>query len=756
MLTRKMLRDIKEHKAQFISIFLMAFLGVFVFTGVGAVTLGLETSVDQFYEDTNIADGWIYSPYLNDLFLYNVDMLGATTQMERQFVIDSQADFKNKPDITLHFVENNTISKFYLIEGEPLDINDSNGVWLDKSFADAKGLNVGDNITFAFNGYEITKTIKGLGYSPEYVFHASTYSVIPDFNKIGFAYLSHKAFPNDNVPYNVLNVKFDGTPETFSKLLAYRLDGYYSSFIQKSEHSSVSEFANQITLQKMMGDVFPFVFIIVSMLILLTTMTRIISHQRTQIGVLKANGFKNRSIILHYLSYGFLLVLIGSVLGLILGPTILPQLIYPVINTLFILPSWKVVWSMNFIYMAILIIIFSLVVSYYSAKIISDESPSQSIRSKPPRVFKKGLIERFEFWRKLSFNVRWNYRDIRRNKFRALVTVIGIMGCTALLVCAFGLNDSMNDLTEWNFNQIKHYETELFIDHDASQSAIDEVADEVNGDEIMESSIELESSSAKKTGMLLVLDGTDLITPTDYNWNKIEIKDDEISISQKMADMLGVDVGDTVKWHIMGSNKWIESKIDKIHADPNTQGLIMSKNKLEDLDLNYTPTTIVTAEHVDKNYSAIKSYSSKESMIENWHSITLAVWLLIYILISFASILAIIVLYNLGSLSFTEIRKEIATLKILGFKTNALRKLLLTQNLFLMAIGFILGIPLGDYILKTIWQSSGDSYYLVPSISITNFLLIGIITFSLSILVNLMFSGKIKRLDMVETLKNGE
>ena len=228
MLAKKMIRDIMKHKTQFISIFLMAFLGVFVFTGIGSECVDLGGSRNIIKEDTNLADGWIYSPYLNDLFLNQVNYLGATTQMERQLIVDSVADFENNPEITLHFVENNTISKFYLIEGEPLDINDSNGVWLDKGFADAKGLKVGDNISFESEGYKIEKEIKGLGYSPEYVYHASSYSIKPDHDKIGFAYLSHKAFPEDTVPYNVLNVKFDGKAETYGKLLDYRLDGYYN------------------------------------------------------------------------------------------------------------------------------------------------------------------------------------------------------------------------------------------------------------------------------------------------------------------------------------------------------------------------------------------------------------------------------------------------------------------------------------------------------------------------------------------------
>lgn len=734
----------------------MAFLGVFVFTGVGGEVIGLEANVDQFYEDTNLADGWIYSPYLDDLFLEQVYSLGATTQVERQVVINSEADFENSPEITLHFVENNTISKFYLIEGEPLDINDPDGVWLDKSFADAKGLKVGDNITFTFQDYEIQKEIKGLGYSPEYTYHASTYSVIPDFNRIGFAYLSYKAFPTDTVPYNVLNVKFDGTPETYSEILDYHLGGYYISFLEKSEHSSVKFVSDQISLQTMMADVFPIVFILISMLMLLTTMTRIIAYQRTQIGILKANGFRNMQILLHYLSYGFLLVLIGSLSGLILGPVILPDLIYSVMRTMVVLPSWEPMDSTNFVYVLVLMVLMSLAVSFYSAKSILNEKPSDSIKPKSPRISSKGFIERLGIWNKLSFNIRWNYRDVRINKFRSLMTIIGVIGCTALLICAFGLNDSMNDLSKWEFGEINHYNSELFIYDGASQSAVDEVLNDTGGDEIMRGVVEIESPSAKKSGELLVLDGTDLITPTDDNWNKIEIKDDDVSISRKMADLLGVNVGDSVKWHLMDSNKWVNTKITKIHSDSDSQGLIMSKNKLEELNLNYTPTSILTADSVDKNYSAIKDVNSMDERVGSWQDLTLAAYILIYILIISASILSIITLYNLGLLLFTEIEREIATLKVFGFKTNVLRNVLLTQNLLFTTIGFVVGIPVGIFILKKMWESSGDSFYVIPSLSPTTILFTAIITFSLSLIVNLMFSYKINKLNMVESIKSNE
>ena len=750
-----MIRDIWKNKAQFISIFLMAFIGVFVFSGISGEIAGLESNIADFYEETNLADGWIYSPYLNDMFLEQVWLLGATDDMERQLVVDSVADFENDPEITLHFVENNTLSKFYPVKGKPVDINDSNGVWLDKRFADAKGLKVGDTIRFESEGYTIEKKIRGIGYSPEYVYHASAYSVIPDFGKVGFAYLSYKAFPEDTVPYNVLNVKFDGSPDTYSKLLEYRLDGYYSTFIEQSQHPSVNEFAEEIDQHKMIADILPVVFIIVTLLILLTTMTRVIAHQRSQIGILKASGFRNNTIILHYVSYGFWLVLAGSLLGLVLGPMILPPIFFPSMIKTYTLPIWSSSWNMSFINLMILMVLFSLAVSYHAISSIANENPSLTIKPKPPKVSTSGFIERLKVWKRLPFNIRWNYRDAKRNKLRGIMTVIGVMGCSALLIGSFGLYDGLDDAKHWEYDEINHYDSNMVIDKDASTSQIDEIADEVNGDKVMNGKVEIESENDKITGTILVLNKTDLITPTDDDRNEIEINANDVSISKKMADMLGVGIGDRIKFHIIGTNEWIEAKIDKIHAEPLSQGLIMHPDKLEDLGLNYTPTNIITPQHVNKTYDGIKTTNTLEDIEKSWNEMTETIWLLIYVLSFFACVLAIIVLYNLGLLSFTEIEREIATLKVLGFKSRDLRRLLLTQNLILTLIGFILGVPLGLYIIGIMW-AMGDGFYIIPSLTVTNLLLSAAITFSLSIIVNLMFSRKIKNLDMVESLKAGE
>ena len=201
----------------------------------------------------------------------------------------------------------------------------------------------------------------------------------------------------------------------------------------------------------------------------------------------------------------------------------------------------------DFAYISLVMVLMSVLVSYYAVKSIFRENPTDTIRSKVPQVSSSGLIEKPELCKHFSFNTRWNYRDTKRNKFRALIIIIGVIGCTALLVSAFGMYDGRNDLKELQFNQINLYEPKLVIDDESGEMEVDEMAEEVNSAKIMESAIEIESDSTKMSVTLLVLNHTDLITPTDYNWNRIRIADDEVSISQKIVDMLDVKIGDAVK-----------------------------------------------------------------------------------------------------------------------------------------------------------------------------------------------------------------
>ena len=750
-LSKKMLRDININKTQFISIFLMAFLGVFAFCGVCSEYYGLDQTTHEFYTDTNLADGWIYNNTITDEAVDEINNF--STDSEKQLIVKSIGNFSNDPDITLHFLDDNKISKFYTTEGKDFNLSDDSGVWLDKRFADAQNLTVGDNISFTFNGIEIEKEIKGIGYSPEYVYEASPTSIIPDFKDMGFAYLSYKAFPSD-IQYNALLVKFNQTPDDFKNSLDDSVE--YLSFTKQTDQVSVNQFENEMAQHKMIGDVFPIVFILVTFLTLLTTMTRIIAHQRTQIGVLKAVGYKNRTIILHYMSYGFWLVLAGAILGLILGPAIIPRLFYPSMTSRYSLPVWHPGFDMSFVYVALIMVLSSLLVSYLAARNISKENPANTMRPKAPNISTSGFLENSRIWNKANFNIRWNYRDAKRNKFRALMAIVGVMGCVALLISAFGMNDSMENIKHWEYDDISHFESKLIIESGASLSDIEDVRKEVNGSTIMEQAIEIKGHGNEKTASLLVLNDTTLISQTDKDGNPINLSSTDISLSAKTAESLNVGVGDTIEWHVVGSDDWVSCKITYIHGEPLSQGIILSKEKFDDLNLNYTPTSIITAENVEGDHDSIKSITTLNEMKNNWDEMSGSVMMMVSILIFFAILLAIVVLYNLGILSFTEIEREIATLKVLGFKTGDLRKLLLTQNLVFTFIGFILGIPLGFYLMTLMMNAAGDSLYYIPSLTLGNILLSGVITFIVSIAVNLLFSSKIKNLNMVEALKDVE
>jgi len=325
-----------------------------------------------------------------------------------------------------------------------------------------------------------------------------------------------------------------------------------------------------------------------------------------------------------------------------------------------------------------------------------------------------------------------------------------------LLVAAFGMNDSMGELKSWEYDDISHYESKLLISNDANPMELYYILNETNGSFIMQQSIEIRANDIEDTVGLLVSNNTDLISYTDSNRNAIEIDEGNVSISTKLAQKFNLTIGDKIRWHIVGNDDWVTSKIDQIHAEPISQGLIMSPDTLEDQGLNFTPTNILTKEKFGENWNSIKSVTSIDKMKKSWDQMTTAVMMMVYVVTFVAVALAILVLYNLGILSFTEMEREIATLKVLGFKTNVLRKLLLTQNLIFTAIGFILGIPLGFYFMTLMMNAAGESLYYIPTLTWGNILLSALITFTISIGVNLLFSDKINDLNMVEALKDVE
>lgn len=757
-----MLRDFKDHKAQFLSIFLMALIGVFAFTGISGEVVGMVDVSNSYYENTNLADGWIYGEEISDDVFSDIKSMEEIKDAQREMVVDTVANYSSDPEITLHVVEGNqNISKFYLFKGKDFDPNDEEGIWIDKRFADGRNLDIGDKITLKFDGNKVSKTVRGIMYSPEYVYYIQEGSLLPDFSQVGFAYIPSKGADFDIV-YNT--IALDGYEELDEKDFKSALEETlgqkaYVQYVDRDNNVGIKTLQDEISQHQMFSGIFPAIFVLVSLLTLVTTMSRVISAQRMQIGTLKAMGYSNKSIILHYLSYGFVLSLSGSVIGLVVGPLTIPYLFYPTMSSTYSLPRWGPSWDISFFAVAGLMVVSSVLISYISVKGISDENPSETIRPKAPKLVSSGLIERTKIWERFSFNERWNYRDAKRNKTRAIMSVFGVFACALLVMSAFGMVDSINDVEDWQYNQIYNFNSKLLLEENITDSQLDHILDETGGEGIREEAIELKYKGIKKTGTLTVMNDSEYYKVTDANRNYMHLDPDGIAISDKMAEVLGLKVGDKVRWHVAGNPKWIDSEITETYSIPFGQGLIMSPEVFDEIggdDYNYSTNVVLTKKNVKENYTGVSSITTSEDIRKGWNTMTEALDLMVSVLTTFAIVLAVVVLYNLGLLSFTEIQRELATLKVLGFNSKSLRRLLLTQNLWFSTIGFILAIP-GAYVLMGIMMgSTGDEYCFPINIYLWNFIVSFLITFGLSVLVNLAFSRKIKKVNMVESLKSNE
>lgn len=756
MFFRKMLRDMSNTKTQFISIFLMAFLGVFIYSGVGGDWYGMQRTVDKYYETKNLADVFIYGKGFSAEAAGSVSKVPGVTNVQRRLTLKAVTDLPNNPDLNVHFVEKDEISRCFTVSGQEFSV-DKDGLWLDDQFARANGLKTGDKLKFSTNGITLEKTISGTVLNPEYVFASGGNDLVPNHASFGFAFLPAKAFPSAaNIIYTELLVTASREDAALEEDIDRALNGHYSVYLEKKNLPSYNVFHQEIQQHKAMGSVFPIVFLAIAMLTILTTMTRMVNNQRTQIGTLKALGFQRRKILFHYMSYGFWLSLAGSLIGAVTGPLLLPKLFYVTMKTTYTLPEWKPALSPQFFIMAFLTVCACTLATFLACRSNLKDTPSETLRPKAPKLVKQSFIQKTSLWHRLGFNSQWNLRDVFRSKSRSIMAVVGVLGCTALLVCAFGIQDSLDDVITWQYSDINQFTAKLSLDEKISAGQIDSLLKSTDGEALMEGAVEIKANGVKKSGELLVTDKVTLIKSLNPQREFIALPPDSISISYKMANLLGVKAGDEISWHIYGDENWVNTQIGAVYRSPVSQGLTVSRELFEKLGYTFTATAVVTAKTINELPGGAVSKWSREDLTKSYETMTEAMNIMVYVLIFAAALLALVVLYNLGILSFTERQRELATLKVIGFQSKKIRHLLLTQNIWLSAIGIIIGVPAGKWLIDFMLSYMGDTFDMMSVITFSTIIISTALTFLISVCVNLMFSGKIKKIDMVSSLKGVE
>lgn len=761
-LNKKILREIKLNKMQFFNIFIMVFLGVFVFAGVHAYMDGMKISGDKYYESNNLQDIWLSGENFTDEDLKNVKEISNVKNAER--ILNIRTELENYKDVSLdtNFIETNEISKMYIVDGEEFS-KDKKGVWLDSYLAKNLDLKVGDEITFKYKDYEMKEKILGLVTVPDHIYSVKDESTIfPTHKDFGFIYLSVNEFPiQDYMIYNQIIVDIDDTDKIDET--KRNIENNIKSAIavtDRNASSSYQSYNSEIEEGETYSKVFTFLFLFIAILSVVTTMNRFVKKQRTQIGTLKALGFKNRKIIKHYVSYGFYVSLLASILGLILGKYALGAFFLNMEAQYFEIPVYNTILISSVYILALIVVVLITIVTYLSCRGILKESAVEALRTEIPKVKNtKFDLTTKGIFKKSSISTRWNLRDIGRNKSRSIMAVVGIIGCTMLLVCAFGMLDTMNSYLDWEFNKISNFEYKLSLSNNYTNEQLEKLTDKYGKSTSETLGIEIKNGDKKEANTLVVNDAKDYLKYTNHNREYMDLKDDGIYITEKLSEKYNLNIGDTISWHIFGDNTWYTCKIVGLNRDLQNQNLNMTRKYYETLGLTYRADSLYTDENLSetKSLDGVDIIQSKANLQEGMESMLDTMKTMITILIVVSAILGFVIIYNLGILSFTEKQYQFATLKVLGFKNQQIKKIFIKQNLWLSIIGIVLGLPLGFIMVDYIFKSAlGENYDFSASIKPLSYLLAAGGSLIVAIFVNKVLSRKVKTIDMVTSLKGNE
>ena len=545
-----------------------------------------------------------------------------------------------------------------------------------------------------------------------------------------------------------------------------------------------SDFGDNAERLKNIGKVFPMIFFLVAALISLTTMTRMVEEQRTQIGTMKALGYGKASIASKYLSYAFLATVGGSIAGVLFGEKVLPFIIIQAYGIMY----WNIGDHMQLDYELQYALIASgaAVICTMGATLFScaktlAETPASLMRPPAPKEGKRILIERSSFiWKHLSFSWKSSMRNLFRYKKRLFMTIFGIAGSMGLMLVGFGLYDSIMDIAILQYDQIQHYDAMVINDEDATDSQEKDLLKFLDGNSEIDhyTRVQLTKMTAPKEKgsvsiYVYVPENTenfkeDVTLRDRKSHEQYELTDDGAVICEKTASLIGVKTGDEIT--LEKDNRKYKVKITAVTENYMGHYVYMTPPCYEKTfgeKPEYSSTVYTMKEDAESDletlgnailkYPAALSISYTSSTAGQVERMLGSLGAVIWVLIISAGMLAFVVLYNLNNINITERQRELATLKVLGFYDGEVSQYVFRENILLSFIGIlagaVFGIFLHRYVITTV---EVDAVMFGRNIKPISFVYSGIITFGFSMFVNMVMHFKLKKINMVESLKSVE
>ena len=573
---------------------------------------------------------------------------------------------------------------------------------------------------------------------------------------------------------NEAQAKIDDAKEEINKI--EKCKWYIQNRLDNSGYNNIFD---AIKTMSNIARLFPAIFYLVAVLISLTSMTRMIEEERIEIGTLKALGYTNMQIISKYIIYSLLACIIGGVLGMTVGLYLLPTIVWSLYSMIYNMPHFYCKYRFGIGLIGIILAFIciggaTLLVARKELK----QMPSVLMRPKPPKNGKKILLEKISFiWKRFNFSHKVTARNIFRYKKRAIMTVVGIAGCTGLMLTGFGIRDSVDDIPSAQFNGIFKYDTSITLSNTNGLSDIEEY---LKNNESIENFVEVcattgelskESTSCNVT--VFVPDSLDnynsVYNLIDYQTEEaISISNEGIIITDKAAETLGVTVGDEITF-IDGDDVQYQFKIENIAKNHVGHYVYMSKEIYENnfkpykTDIVYLNTKNISDEAQNEilknilNMDGVASVSSINALMQSVSDMLNTMNYVVIVLIVASAMLDFVVLYNLANINIAERQREIATLKVLGFHDNEVDNYINKENIIFTILGIALGLILGTFLTSAIIGSIEiDVLKFIRNIKPISYVYSAIITLLFSFIVNFIIHFVLKKIDMIESLKSVE
>ena len=774
MLFRKVLRDLKQNAVQFLAIFVMTFFALFVVGGFDGDSTGERYSIDEYFADTNFKDLDIQGD------VFNASVISMLENMEGVKSVNGirHGAGKVNPNGTdylavISYIDKNDVSSMLISEGEEF-IPGAEGVWVEEQFAKPLGIHVGDVINIQTENVNFKETVRGIGYCPEYLYYVpnDTYPE-PVYGEHAFLIMDISQAPGevyfDQMIVDLTDVKGQSesltdadirTMEIMRDEVAEKIDNRNVVVKTKTEDELYHLYVGALNSSDVLATVFPTIFLAVACLGIVSTMTRLTSKQRTQIGTLKALGFSRKTITLHYLSYSFVISAVAALLGVFLGDYLLGSYLTDLTLYYYQNPYMRIQLSFTSVYMALIAVGLCVLITFYCTRRLLKENASDILRPEAPKGVGSGFFEKTPIWKMLAFGTRWNIRDVRKNKLRTLLSVFGVMVCSMLIFAAVGFYECMEEQVDWMYDDLILANSKITFEDSVGYGTVSDYAKEYHGQMVQFDNVTLYTKDQEYIRFLMVVDEGNLYRIMDEKLSYMEIPRSGVLVTTKTAENLNLQIGDEISWRIPGDREIYTARVSGFIRQATDQGILLSRAAFEEVRGEFRPSIVYTMMSVPKELQsrpeivAVNDRQSLKDILIASHSTGYAIT---GILIVMAIIMGVVVLYNLGVLSYAEKIREIATMKVLGFQSVKIRMILMQQNLTITGIGAILGIPAGLAALKILVDGftleDGDMVIRLSAIPYLGAVVGAILV---SVLVNLYVTSKVNRIDMVEALKGVE